>query len=153
MELVLLIGLQGAGKSTFYNAHFATTHDHISKDRLQNNSRPARRQLQLLEEALKAERSVVIDNTNVSQEERAPLIALGKRYGAEVVGYYLAVPLKECLQRNRQRTGKARVPDVALFATVKRLSRPLYTEGFQKLFLVCSANEEAFTVHPWPFLE
>ena len=42
-ELVLLIGLQAAGKSTFYRARFAGTHDWVSKDRFPNNRNPARR--------------------------------------------------------------------------------------------------------------
>jgi predicted kinase len=28
-ELIIFVGLQGAGKSTYYCAHFAQTHDHV----------------------------------------------------------------------------------------------------------------------------
>ena len=45
-ELVLFVGLQAAGKSTFYQARFAGTHDWVSKDRFPNNRNPARRQRQ-----------------------------------------------------------------------------------------------------------
>jgi predicted kinase len=34
MDIIILIGLQASGKSTFYRAHFADTHEHISKDLL-----------------------------------------------------------------------------------------------------------------------
>ena len=40
MDLVILMGLQGAGKSSFYRAHFAATHTLVSKDRFPNNRRP-----------------------------------------------------------------------------------------------------------------
>jgi hypothetical protein len=52
-----------------------------------------------------------------------------------VIGYYFVPELKKSLQRNQQRSGNARVPNVAIFATAKRLVRPTYTEGFAQLFL------------------
>jgi predicted kinase len=70
-ELVMLIGLQGAGKTTFAGQRFAETHVLISKDRLRNNRRPERRQQRLIVEALAAGRSVVVDDTNPSIAERA----------------------------------------------------------------------------------
>jgi predicted kinase len=42
--------------------------------------------MRLIEEALTEGRSVVVDNTNPTVEDRAPIIALTRRYGAEVVG-------------------------------------------------------------------
>jgi predicted kinase len=82
--------LQAAGKSTFYRERFAGTHTLVSKDVLRNNPQPERRQQQLIAEALAAGRSVVVDNTNPTPEVRAPLIALGRQYGATVVGYSFA---------------------------------------------------------------
>src|SRR4051794_40399069 len=106
-ELVLFVGLQGAGKSSFYQARFADTHDLVSKDRFPNNRNPSRRQRQLIEEALAAGRSVVVDNTNPTVEERAELIALARSFGAAVIGYYFESRLPDCLERNRQRQGQA----------------------------------------------
>src|SRR5207249_6790556 len=105
---------------------FAGTHDLVSKDRFPNNRNPARRQRQLIEEALGAGRSVVVDNTNPTAEDRAGLIALARSFGATVVGYYFESRLADCLDRNRQREGKARVPEVALYATRKRLCLPSF---------------------------
>jgi predicted kinase len=149
MKVIILIGLQASGKSTFYRTHFAASHEYVSKDLLRNNSRPARRQLQLVEEALTAGRSVVIDNTNPTAEDRAPLTELGHRYRAEVVGYYFEAKVKESLERNKQREGKARVPDIAIFATLKRLARPTYAEGFDELFYVRAVGDERFEVADW----
>src|SRR5262249_35638619 len=109
-ELVLLVGLQAAGKRSFYRGHFAGTHDLVSKDCFPNNRKPARRQRQLVEAALGAGRSVVVDNTNPTREERAELITLASSLGARIVGYYFESCLADCLERNRQRPGKARVP-------------------------------------------
>src|SRR5262245_49784042 len=116
MEVVILIGLQGAGKSTFYRTHFAGTHVHISRDNFRHNKNPSRRQAGLIAEALGAGRSVVVDNTNPTAADRAPIIVQAHAHGAIAIGYYLAAPLALCLERNRRRTGKQHVPDVALYA-------------------------------------
>src|SRR5579872_1787924 len=112
MDLIILIGLQAAGKSTFYEAYFQSSgsYVYISKDRLRNNSHPERRQRELPAEALAAGHSVVVDNTNPSETERALLIALAKEYGAVVKGYFFEPAVGASVARNRQREGKARVP-------------------------------------------
>jgi predicted kinase len=149
MELVILIGLQGAGKSTFYQERFAGTHVHISKDNFRHDRRPARRQTMLVDEALSAGRSVVVDNTNPTVADRAPLIAQAHAHGATAIGYYLAAPLALCLERNRRRAGKQRVPDVALYATSKRLEPPSYAEGFDRLCYVRIADDGTVAVENW----
>jgi predicted kinase len=148
-ELVILIGLQGSGKSSFYRAYFAATHDWVSKDRFRNNRKPGRRQRLLIEEALAAGRSVVVDNTNATAADRAELIALARSFGARVSGYYFESRLANCLERNRQRTGKALVPDLALYATRKRLEPPSLAEGFDRLFHVRLLGDSRFEILDW----
>jgi len=43
MELIIFMGLQASGKSTFYRSRFAATHAYVSKDMLRNNKQPGRR--------------------------------------------------------------------------------------------------------------
>ena len=147
MELVIFIGLQASGKSTFFHKYFALTHELVSKDLMRNNKNRARRQTQLIEAALQEGRSVVVDNTNPTLEDRVSLIDIGNRYGAKIIGYYFESKVHDCLGRNQQRTGKARVPDVAIYATIKRLVRPTYAEGFHQLFYVRMAENSDFEVH------
>jgi predicted kinase len=149
MELVIFIGLQGAGKSSFYRARFAETHALVSKDRLRNNRRPGRRQRQLLEEALQAGQSVVVDNTNPTIFDRAELIELGRRYAATIIGYYFESRLEDCLARNRLRVGTERVPDVALHSVAGKLERPNHAEGFDHLFHVRLVGNQDFDVQEW----
>jgi predicted kinase len=145
-ELVIFVGLQASGKSTFFRNSFAVTHTRVSKDLFRNNKNRNRRQAQLIEAALQEGKSVVVDNTNPTGKERRPLIKLGCRYGAKVVGYYFESEARRCLERNRQRTGKARVPAVALYATAKRLVLPSYLEGFDELFYVRITGNSSFEV-------
>ncbi|MCL1469422.1 ATP-binding protein [Argonema antarcticum] len=149
MQLVIFIGLQASGKSTFFRTHFATTHEIVSKDLIRNNKNRARRQTQLIEAALEKGRSVVVDNTNPTLEDRASLIQLGKMYGAEIIGYYCESDIKQCLDRNQQRSGKARVPDVGIYVTIKKLIRPSYAEGFDRLFYVQMTDDSNFEVAEW----
>ena len=146
--MIIFFGLQGAGKSTFYQTHFATTHAYVSKDALNRSKtmNKATKQNMLLEEALQADRSVVIDNTNPMKEDREPLIRLGHLYHATVIGYYFDAPVRECLARNRERIGKARVPDKVIYITSKRMVLPSLEEGFDALFRVHTKEDGLFEV-------
>jgi predicted kinase len=149
MELILLIGLQAAGKTTFYRQRLADGYTHMSMDLLRNNSHPARRQAQLLDEALQAGQSIVLDNTNPTAEVRTPLLALGKQYGYTIIGYYFPPDVAASVKRNAAREGKAKVPPVAIYATRKKLQPPSYAEGFDQLYSVRIAEDDAFQVQPW----
>jgi predicted kinase len=149
MELVLFIGLQGSGKSSFYRERFAGSHVLVSKDLWPHARRREARQRRLISEALAAGRSVVVDNTHPTVEARAPLLAVGKAHGARVVGYAFESRLEDCLARNAKREGRARVPEVALYATRKVLRWPSLAEGFDALFFVRLTPEGTFDVTDW----
>ena len=144
MELVVFVGLQASGKSTFFRERFAESHQHVSKDLFPHNRNKNRRQEHLLRAALSAGRSVV-DNTNPTPEDRRPLVRLGHEYGAKVLGYFFDASVRECIRRNEMREGKARVPDVAIYATAKKLVAPSIEEGFDGLLRV-RLNDSAFEV-------
>lgn len=146
MELVVFVGLQASGKSTFFREWFASTHEHVSKDLLRNNRDPYRRQARLIEAALLEGRSVVVDNTNPTSEDRRALVRLGHEHGARVVGYYFEAAVRECVERNRGRLGKARVPDVAIYATARKLTPPSPPEGFDELLRVRIVGNRGFEV-------
>lgn len=149
IQVVLLCGLQAAGKSSFYGSRFATTHVHVSKDLWPNVRRKSRRQEQVLRQALSAGQSVVVDNTNVTAVDRAEVIALGQAYGAEIVGYYFPISVSDALRRNQGRRGKAQVSEVAIRATAHRLEPPQLADGFDRLYLV-RACDGAFVTEEVP---
>jgi predicted kinase len=145
VELVVFVGLQASGKSTFFRERFAESHQHVSKDLFPNNRNKNRRQEHLLRAAHAAGRSVVVDNTNPTLEDRRALIGLGGEYGARIVGYFFEASVSECIRRNEVREGKARVPNVAIYATAKKLVAPSIEEGFDELLRV-RLNDSAFEV-------
>ena len=146
MNLVILIGLQASGKSTFRRSFLDGTHVVVSKDRLRNNKRPARRQAQLIEEALGEGRDVVVDNTNPTVDERAALIAQARTHGARVIGYYFPSSVADSVKRNAEREGRERVPDVGIYATAKKLQRPSSAEGFDELHSVTVKEDGGFSI-------
>ena len=135
-DLVIFVGLPGSGKSTYYFAHLASTHAQVSKDLMPNARRRDDRQAVAVEKALAAGQSVVVDNTSPSRAVRAPLIALGRRHGARIIAYYFECSVRTALMRNRQREGKGRVPDVAIFVTQKKLQPPALDEGFDEVRVI-----------------
>jgi predicted kinase len=139
-ELVILIGLPGAGKTSFQRARLAATDVHVSKDLMPNRRDRQAHQLALIDEALAAGRSVVVDNVNATVADRAALIAAGRRRGAIITGYVLGTEVRACVERNRDRPGH--VPEVAIFAAAKRFQPPTRAEGFDRLRRVeASASE------------
>jgi predicted kinase len=150
VELVIFVGLQASGKSTFFRERFAATHEHVSKDLFRNNRDPTRRQARLIEAALGRGVPVVVDNTNPTVEDRRSPIRLGRRFGAKIVGYYFDSTVRQSVGCNRQRTGADQVPDVAVYTTAKKLERPSYQEGFDELFRVRMTEDSTFEVTPEP---
>jgi predicted kinase len=82
-------------------------------------------------------------------EDRTPIIELARRYGAEVVGFFLESRLRDCLERNARRTGREQVPDKAIFITYCRLRAPTLTEGFDRLNRVRLRPKAGSSSTPW----
>jgi predicted kinase len=136
MELIVFVGLQASGKSTYYRTHFAATHVQVSKDLMKNVRNREERQRRMIESELAAGRSVVVDNTNATPVVRAALIEIGKRRGARVIACYFETTVRDSVSRNRTREGSARVPDVALFAMARTLVPPTVAEGFDEVRVI-----------------
>lgn len=145
MEAVLLIGIQGAGKSTFYLRRFFHTHVRLSLDLL----RTRHRERMLLEACLGVGQPLVVDNTNVAAAERARYILPAKAAGFRVTGYFFEPDPRGSLRRNNEREGKRRVPPAGLFGTLKRLQRPRRDEGFDELYRVRISESGEFLAEPW----
>lgn len=140
MELIIFVGLQGSGKTTYYHEHFAATHVHVSKDLMSNARNRDAKQMMQIEEALAAGRSVVVDNTSPTIESRAPLVAAARRHGARAIAIYFDPHIPTVLARNQKREGRARVPVPAIFATKKKLVAPTTAEGFDEVRVVTMTN-------------
>lgn len=149
LGLVIMMGLQASGKSSFVRAHLATSHEVAIKDVWPNARNQQRRQLALVNDHLGNGRPVVVDNTNPSVADRAPLIKLGREHGAAISGYWLESNVQACVVRNAARRRRERVPDIGLYATVGQLTSPNSDEGFNELFFVRLTDGGAFMADAW----
>jgi len=145
-ELLVLVGLQASGKTSFYRKRLAGSHLLVSKDLMPNVRDRDRRQRELVRRALGEGRSVAVDNTNATVESRAALVAIARELGARAVGYAFDSDLAACLARNAARPGRARVPAVALHVTRRRLRWPTAAEGFDALYRVRLVPPSDFAV-------
>ena len=144
--MIVFIGLQGSGKSTFYQKHFSDTHLRINLDML----RTRRRENAVLMACLDNGQRCVIDNTSPSRVDRAAKLVLAKSKNFAVSAYFFEVPFDVCIQRNDERSGKRRIPEKGIKATARALTPPSVDEGFSRIFNV-DANGNATQV--WPINE
>jgi predicted kinase len=141
MEAILLIGIQGAGKSTFYQ-HFYDTHIRISLDMLKTRYR----EQIFLSACILAKQPFVVDNTNVLAAERERYIGPAREAGFRIVGYFFPVPVKHAIGRNQKRQGRKKIPVQAILGTQKRLQLPKREEGFDGLYCVTVTDMNEFVV-------
>lgn len=145
MEAIIFIGIQGAGKSTFYCHNFFNTHIRINLDMLKTRHR----EQIIFQACLEAKQPFVIDNTNPTIEERQRYITPAKEKHFRVVAYYFQALLEDCKQRNNQRPPKQIVPLVGLLATYKKLVLPNWSEGFDAIYAVKPDLNNSFIVEEW----
>ena len=142
--VVIMIGLQGSGKSTFYMTHLAEDFVRVNLDTLKTRHR----ERLLIEECISQNRSFAVDNTNPTRSDREKYIILAKEAGYRVVGYFMESKIKDCIERNALREGMARVPEKAIAATSNKLEIPSYDEGFDELYFVKN-DGRAMTIEEW----
>ena len=146
MEVILFIGIQATGKSTFYRARFFDTHIRINLDMLKTRHR----EKLLLHACLEAKQPFVVDNTNPTPADRLRYISVAQAAGFRIIGYYFQSKLSEAIQRNSLRTVDKQIPEKGIRGTYARLELPTLAEGFDELYYVALKPTEAdFIVERW----
>ena len=145
MEAVIFVGIQGSGKSTFFKKRFFDSHIRINLDMLRTRNR----ERILFEACLEAKQKFVLDNTNLTREEREKYIVTAKSYGFKLTGYYFQTNLEKAIEQNNRRISKAKIPEKGLLGAFKKLQIPNLEEGFDELYYVWVNDVNQFVVENW----
>lgn len=163
LSLVVLVGVSGAGKSTFARRHFKPT-EILSSDYCrglvsddENSQAATRDAFEVLHfiarKRLAAGKLVVVDATNVQPDARKPLVQLAREFHCLPVAIVLDLPERIAQDRNKAR------PDRDFGAHVvrqqaqqlKRSLRGLQREGFRTVHVLQSPEEvEAAVIERQP---
>ncbi len=144
-EAIIFTGIQASGKSTFYKERFFTTHVRINLDMLK--TRP--KEKMVLDACLQAKVPFVVDNTNPTPGDREKYIQAAKASGFRVIGYYFRPDIAACMERNKGRSGKERIPEAGLRRTYSLMHPPTYDEGYDEIYLVTMSEEGEFVAESW----
>jgi protein phosphatase len=155
LSLVLLVGVSGAGKSTFAAQHFKPT-EVISSDFCrglvsddENDQAATKDAFDVLRyiagKRLAAGRLTVVDATNVQPDARAPLVELAREHDVLPVAIVFDPPVSVCVARNASRADRNFGAPVIQrqHAQLRRSLRSLQREGFRTVHVLRSAEEVA----------
>lgn len=146
----MLVGYPASTKSTYTRTHYGNSSrvTVLSRDVLGGTTANL---LPLVEESVNQHKNVILDNTHLTKESRAPFIELAKRLDARIHAIYFKTSLEDCqvraLRRMWQKYSKIFLlgkppkgnaaendpgvfPPAALFAARKNLVEPSREEGF-----------------------
>jgi predicted kinase len=131
-DAIIFVGLQGSGKTTYFNHHFAATHQHISRD----VQKTVERETTLVRECLRSGRSFVLDDTNATRATRALYIREAKAAGFNIVAYFFDTPVRTAIGRNNHRKDKKPIPVPAILRAAKGLQPPSPEEGIDEIRII-----------------
>jgi len=128
LEYVLMIGIALSGKTTYIKANFK--HERIALSHFDNDRK---KELEYIEECLIKGKSVVIDDTNLTEAIRKQHIELGKKYNAKIRGIFMNT--SQGILEKRQKSRRDPFPLSAIYKQLKQLETPLIGEGFDELIV------------------
>lgn len=142
--MVVLMGIPGSGKSTFYHRFLESSFVRVNLDTL----RTRHQEKLLIQDCIANERSFAIDNTNPQKADRARYVPTAKAAGYHIIGYFIESKIAGCIARNQRRSGKERITDTAIACISNKLEMPSLSEGFDELFFVKN-NGRDMEIEKW----
>lgn len=143
--LIVMIGLPGSGKSTLAKKLFPDGQI-ISRDVVGTMAKCEKHLVKLLDQGTEI---IIVDNTNLKQEERSKWINLSKGKKASLVAVHVNTDIDHCLHNSCFRTlaalqqnpetDESKLPSVPSFVIknmLKNFVKPTKSEGFDAIYEV-----------------
>jgi len=125
-EVVIMIGIQGSGKSTIAKTKFSDSYEIISGDIFKT---PAK----MIKEAKKhvSNKSIIFDATNGTKKRRKLFIDFAEKYNLPVKCVWVDRTLEVALEqvKEREKNGGPHVSKIALYVFRKKFEEPTKDEG------------------------
>lgn len=155
-KLVLMMGIPGAGKSTWLRKNMKPDGVIASRDAIRFNlleegdeyfSRETevfREYISQIVEALKADKTVYADATHLNQKSRAKVVNAVKKFiiPDEIECIWLDTSYAVAIERNDLREGRALVPHDAIKRMFHQLEPPAAEEGFSNIIIIEGDEDE-----------
>lgn len=158
LEIILVCGLPGSGKSHFARAHF------LQSGRKRVNRKEIRRLLfemthfgqkwtekdfaasdeflvkhverKIVEHLLQNHQKLLVDNTSVSREARKSYLTIAHQMGRSIGAIFLDTPVRLCMERNRSREDS--LPEMIISQLAAEKELPEASEGYREVLVLDS---------------
>lgn len=131
MEAVVLIGVSGCGKTTFWKK-FLPYHEHISLDNIKDHDREE--EFKLIDKILQDGKNIVIDDTNLTRKIRHDHVVRIKKHNARIIAVFFDLSMQRIKLQNSRRERK--LEEHVLYHMKKQLEPPSDDEGFEEIRVV-----------------
>lgn len=126
MEMIILVGIAGSGKTTWCTKYLPS-HTRISLDDIKNHDRKLEDRKIISE--LETGNNIVIDDTNLTKAIRKRHITIATRYHASINAVYFCIDTQKAYAQNCKRERK--LPYYVLDKQKKQIEMPHIDEGFK----------------------
>lgn len=140
MRLFVFCGIPGSGKTTLStkiaiaNNAKIYHYDDFKKEFKRQQFRQTHQRLykQIIQDLL-SDSDVVLDDLHTRLEWRQDLLSAIQDIPCKKILVVMTTPLEECVRRNAQRQGQARLPDSAIYHLNQRYQPPSLEEGWDDI--------------------
>jgi predicted kinase len=156
-KLILMMGVAGAGKSTWIRENTCKADAIVSRDKIRfeeldekggdyfaHEDEVFRRFIAQIIGGLVAGETVYADATHLNRKARTKVLSKVRKYASEIEVVWIKVPLETAIKQNELRSGRAKVPVEAIKNMYRSIERPDDTEGINKLTIVEGGEEKVW---------
>ena len=144
-DVYVMIGIPGSGKSYFCTHHIKDNIDRVSRDAIRfsllkddeeyfsHESEVYKIMWDQINNILKQGKDVFVDQTSITKHSRKYLMSHLEGYD-HINAVWIDTPIEKCLEQNKTRTSRAKVPDKVIHDMFSRFQEPTLDEGFYRIF-------------------